>query len=241
MRPIGLPWLACISALVLVPGIEAVRRPVYGGALRIEMAAALRNLDPADMPSDPAEFAAKVRLIPEVFETLVRLDEKGMPQPWLASAWRRDAARKKWVFTIRPKVKLHSGAIWDPPGGVMEVPDDKPIEQILREMARPWNAVVMRDADGGLVGTGPFRIARWEPGKNATLAAHDGYWKGRPYLDTIEIQMGRGARDQGLDFELGRADVIEPAELSKRTFVPVMPVGTIALVFDISRIAPPIR
>ena len=47
-----------------------------------------------------------------------------------------------------------------------------------------------------LSGTGPFRVARWEAGKAATLTAHERHWKGRPYLDSIEIQMGRTPRDQ---------------------------------------------
>jgi ABC-type transport system substrate-binding protein len=41
------------------------------------------------------------------------------------------------------------------------------------------------------------------------LQANEDYWDGRPYLDTIEIQMGRASRDELLDLELGKADVVE--------------------------------
>ena len=88
-----------------------------------------------------------------------------------------------------------------------KLPDDRPIEQILRELARPWNAIVVREADGTLTGTGPFRVARWEAGKAATLVANEAHWKGRPYLDSVEIQMGRDLRDQTQDLQLGKADV----------------------------------
>src|SRR5262249_20137074 len=42
-----------------------------------------------------------------------------------------------------------------------------------------------------------------------TLEAHDGYWGGRPYVDRVEIQTRRLQREQALDFELGKADVVE--------------------------------
>jgi MarR-like DNA-binding transcriptional regulator SgrR of sgrS sRNA len=82
---------------------------------------------------------------------------------------------------------------------------------------------------------GPFKIARWEPGKGATLVANDDYPGGRPYLDSIEIQMGRDLKDQALDFNLGRADITETGE-RKGTLM-----NTLAMVFDGDRIAPALR
>src|SRR5258706_12461119 len=192
MRRTLLLWIAAASILVTV---EAARRPRYGGELRMEMRAA-----PATIES--AEFIEN-----QVFETLVRLDEHGDPQPWLATSWAHDAARKRWVFTPRANVILHNGATWSP--GPIAMPDDRAIEQILRDLAGAKNEVGVRAEDGSMDGTGPFRIARWEAEKSATLAAHDGYWGGRPYLDAIQIQMGRGWREQALDLEVGRADVVE--------------------------------
>ena len=85
------------------------------------------------------------------------------------------------------------------------------------------------------VDTGPFKIARFEPGKGATLLANDDYPGGRPFLDSIEIQMGRDLKDQALDFSLGKADITETGE-RKGTLV-----NTLALVFDSDRIAPTLR
>jgi len=56
---------------------------------------------------------------------------------------------------------------------------------------------------------GPFRVTAWEPMKMVVLEASEQAPGGRPYLDRVEIQMGRAARDQALDFELGKADVAE--------------------------------
>jgi MarR-like DNA-binding transcriptional regulator SgrR of sgrS sRNA len=132
--------------------------------------------------------------------------------------------------------------VWSPAASSLEVPDDRPIEQILREMARPWNAIVVREPDGTLTGTGPFRIARWETGKAATLIAHEGHWKGRPYLDSVDIQMGRDLRDQTQDLQLGRADVIDATVgTSESASDEVRPEETLALVFDTSRSTPAVR
>jgi MarR-like DNA-binding transcriptional regulator SgrR of sgrS sRNA len=97
--------------------------------------------------------------------------------------------------------------VWTP--APIEIADNRPIEEILRELSRPKNAVAVRAADGSLNGTGPFKIARWEPGKSATLGAHDTYWGGRPYLDAVNIRMAREPADQAADFQLGKADVVE--------------------------------
>jgi ABC-type transport system substrate-binding protein len=78
-----------------------------------------------------------------------------------------------------------------------------------------------RNADGtfasSVAGGGPFRIAEWEPGKHLTLAANDDYRGGRPFVDSIEVQMGRAARDRILDLELSKTDLAEiPPEQARR-------------------------
>jgi len=81
---------------------------------------------------------------------------------------------------------------------------------------------------------GPFKVV--EPGK---LAANDAFPGGRPFLDSIEVQLGRSLRDQALDFELGKADVIEVspvdvARLKQRgaSVMVTQPRETLALVCD---------
>jgi ABC-type transport system substrate-binding protein len=238
MKPTALPWIAAASAFFVLVILKAESRPRFGGTLRVEMSAALSNLDPAEIPSDPAALEAKARLIPDVFETLVRLDETGKPQPWLATSWTHDVARKRWFFTARPHVRLHNGMMWTPTAASLEAPDDRPIEQILREMARPWNAIVVREPDGTLTGTGPFRVARWETGKAATLVANEAHWRGRPYLDSVEIQMGRDPRDQTQDLQLGRADI---TDASIGTSDETRTEETLALIFDTPRSTSAVR
>jgi hypothetical protein len=76
-----------------------------------------------------------------------------------------------------------------------------------------------RNPDGsfaGVAGSGAFRIAEWEPGKRVALAASETYRGGRAFVDSIEIQMGRPARDRLLDLEAGNTDFAQiPAEQAR--------------------------
>jgi MarR-like DNA-binding transcriptional regulator SgrR of sgrS sRNA len=241
--------IAAVSALLtMVALVDAARRPRYGGELRVEMRASLRSLDPAENPEDSAALAAQRLWLPAVFETLVRLDDHGQPQPWLATAWVHDPARKSWIFAARKDVKFHDGTPWLPAGGSVVFPDDRPIEQILRELAGARNAITMRASDGTLLGTGPYRVAKWDAGKSATLAAHDQYWGGRPFLDSIQIQMGRSLGDQANDFQINKTEVVEIALRDLRSAKQrgtltseTPPMETLALVFENGRVPPNVR
>jgi hypothetical protein len=83
---------------------------------------------------------------------------------------------------------------------------------------------------------GVFAITRWEAGHRAVFTAEDNAPGGRPFLDSVDVQMARPLRERAI--ELGRADVVElaPNELRR---VPAgqriwssSPVRVIALVFS---------
>ena len=60
-------------------------------------------------------------------------------------------------------------------------------------------------------------MTAFEAGKRAVLAATEDYRLGRPFVDSIEITMGRAARDRILDLELNKTDFAEiPAEDARR-------------------------
>jgi ABC-type transport system substrate-binding protein len=73
-----------------------------------------------------------------------------------------------------------------------------------------------RDSGGsfkGDVGSGPFTISSWQPAKQLTLQANKKFREGRPFVDGIDISMGRPLRDRLLDLELGKSDLTEiPAQ-----------------------------
>lgn len=135
---------------------------------------------------------------------------------FLAAALAVAARRPYYGGTLRIEIRAQIRSL-DP-----KEPASDPMEFAAKSLLSP-------------AGAGPFKIARWEPGKVATLIANDDYPGGRPFLDSIEIQMGRDLKDQALDFSLGRADITETGE-RKGTLV-----NTLALVFDNERIAPAVR
>jgi hypothetical protein len=77
-----------------------------------------------------------------------------------------------------------------------------------------------RNADGtfaGVAGSGAFHISEWESGKHVTLAANENIRGGRAFVDSIDIQMGRPAKDRLLDLASGKADFAEiPPEEARR-------------------------
>ncbi|MGH9662091.1 MAG: ABC transporter substrate-binding protein [Bryobacteraceae bacterium] len=222
--------------LVSAAALGGAIRPRYGGVLRVEMRDWTSSLDPAEADASPA----RERLSALAFDSLGRLDGRGAPQPSLAVAWERDA--RHWRFRLRSGVRFHDGTPLTAPlvataleslgagvaGDVVLVPAGRPIADVAR---RP---VVRRVADGSLTGTGPFRVTQWEAGRRAVFAAFDEYWGGRPFLDTIEVAMGRSTRDQFVDLELDKADVVElgaaESRRARRTWTSP-PVELIAVVF----------
>ena len=84
---------------------------------------------------------------------------------------------------------------------------------------------------------GGFTIARWEAGRLAVYEADDKAGGGRPFLDRVEVLLGRAMRDQASDLDLGKADVVElsPGELRRqpagRRVWSSSPVRVLALVF----------
>jgi len=83
-----------------------------------------------------------------------------------------------------------------------------------------------------------FNINRWEAGHRAVFTADDNAAAGRPFLDAVEIEMGRTAREQTADLNLGRADIIQigPGEVPRvqggRRIWSSSPIRLVALVFD---------
>ena len=248
MRRSFLRFLAAASLAALAGRVAAVERPRYGGTLRVEMQAAARTLDPADAPE---------RLAALVFERLVRLDERGRPQPALAVSWTSSPGGRRWQFHLRPGVKFHDGSALTPAAVLAALPasangwaagpiadgiairSEHPLPGLLSELAAARNAIVLRAPGGALSGTGPFRVTQWEPERRAVLSANEDYWDGRPFLDAIAVQMGRTPQQQILDLELGRADLVElsPGDVRRASQGGMKvwssaPVTLLALVFD---------
>ena len=232
MRLFDWRWLVVSSVMVAALAAKAETRPQYGGTLHIAMRAQPTSLDPADT-SQP-DSASRRSLTTLMFDTLVTTDENMRVQPALATSWETrqgsQPGNQRWQFRIRRGVKFHDGTplsaeiaaaslrTANPSWNVSVEADSIVIEEregsdpeLLAELALPRNAIVKRNPDSTLSGTGPFHVVDWQPEKKLTLAADENCWRGRPFLDVIEIEMGKSFRDQMTALELGKEDLVEVA------------------------------
>jgi ABC-type transport system substrate-binding protein len=214
----------------MIPAASAENRPHYGGTLRVMMQSAPNALDlPAN--ATPADYWDIARSLSLIGDTLVKLDALGRPQPALAVAWQSDPSARHWQFTLRRGVKFHDGSAASP-GAIAQIlgalhlgwtvrasadsvsiDSETPMPSLLAELALPRNLLLKPSSNDNRlpVGTGPFLVAEWQPGKRLKLAANEESWAGRPFVDAIEIEFGRSLRDQAIALELDKTDVIETA------------------------------
>lgn len=198
-----------------------------------------------------------------MFETLVTLDDRGRLSPGLATSWQAALGNQRWQFFLRRGVKFHDGApltpeaaaaalrAANPDWAVSVAGDSVAIERdtgdpdLPAKLALIRNSVTRHSQGETVVGTGPFHVASWLPGKKLSLAADENYWGGRAFVDAIEIDLGRATRDQLIALDLGKADIAEVSvEQSRRAategrrVVSSAPIDLLALIFARDTITP---
>jgi peptide/nickel transport system substrate-binding protein len=253
MKRSGWQWLA-VSSVLLSAFASAETRPQYGATLRTATTITPMSLEPADKTQ--SDSIARRNLTRLMFDTLVVMDDRGKVLPGLATSWQAGPGNQRWQFWLRRGVKFHDGSPLTPEAvaaalrganpdwSVSSGADSVIIERNIADadlpalLARPRNAITKRSEGGTVIGTGPFHIAEWQPSKKLSLAANENYWGGRPFLDAIEIDMGRASRDQLMGLDLGKSEIAEVApEQSHRAssegrrIVCSAPVELMAIVF----------
>ncbi|MEW5977912.1 MAG: ABC transporter substrate-binding protein [Acidobacteriota bacterium] len=248
-------------ALLLLAGLtgtaQTARRPRYGGILRLQTEVSLLGLYPAQWRPSSAEGSIQEKIFPLVFEGLTRFDGRGRIAPCLATSWKRAADQNVWEFALRQDVRFHDGtrltvglaaaalgSVYR--RGKVEAVGEKIVVRTLEgiatlpeELALPGYGITYRDPGGALLGTGPFQVNSWTPGRELQLGAFEEHWEGRPFLDGVQLLMGRSPREQRIDLELGKADVVEAKESTLHresprpwTLCSSASVELLALIFD---------
>ncbi len=254
MRRFDWRWFVVSSVMVASLAVNAETRPQYGGVLHVAMRAAPVSLDPAD-GAQPDSFARR-SLIMLMFDTLVTRDENGRIQPSLAAEWQELPGSQRWQFRVRRGAEFQDGTpltaeiaaaslraanpSWNvvADAGSVLITWESSAPDLLAELALPRNAIAKRTEGRKPNGTGPFQVADWQPGKKLVLTAEENCWRGRPFLDGIEIEMGKSFRDQLTALELGKADLVEvsPEQMHRtsqqgRRLANSPPVELLALLF----------
>ncbi len=207
----------CLS--VSVVNVLASTRPHYGSTVHVLLQHKTATLDPLAESEYPAE---RDRLAALVFETLTEIDAQGRLRPWLASSWKAESNQRVWQFQLR-LANFQDGSVVNAAAVAASVrlaaPDWKitvnsrqaftietPVAspRLPELLSLPKFAIIKRLPDNSLVGTGPYKLAQWQPGEHAVFSANDDTWGGRPYPDAIDVQMGAGLREHLLERSLGR-------------------------------------
>jgi peptide/nickel transport system substrate-binding protein len=222
MKRFDLLLLAASSiSIVCSVGALAATRPHYGGTLHISVREMPHSLEPATLVQAGCSNVAGL-----IFDTLVTLDERGHPQPSLATTWQMDPGDQRLRLSLRGDISFSDGSplnatvvaaslrASNPEWKIIATGDAVVIEtavpnaELASELALPRNAIASH-AGQQFVGTGPFAIFQWLPGKHLSLSANDHYWAGRPFVDSVELDFGKNAREQLTELDLGRSDIVE--------------------------------
>ncbi len=258
MKRFDWQWVV-LSSMLLVAAIAAAEtRPQYGGVLRLTMREAPQSLDPLLSAgyATAADSIARRNLLALIFETLVTLDDRGRVHAGLAVEWQAATGNQRWRFRLRPGVKFHDGLpltadiaaaalrtanpSWKVfvEGADIIVERDHGDADLPAELALVRNSIVKRNSASNLSGTGPFHIEEWHAGKKLRLAAEENHWRGRAFVDEVEVEVGRNFHDQLAELELGKVDLAEvPPEQVHRAAMEgwrlsgSQPIELVALVF----------
>lgn len=257
MKRITWQWVV-VSSIFLMPAARAETRPQYGGTLRVAMREAPVSLDPLQGGADAtrSDSFAQWNLLALIFETLVNIDDRGILHSGLATDWQAAPGNQRWQFRLRRGVRFHDGApltaeiaasslrtanpSWKvfTEGDSVIVERDKADPGLPAELALTCNSIVKRNGGARLNGTGPFHIEDWLPGKKLTLVAEEEYWRGRAFVDKLEVEMGVNLHEQLVKLETGKADLVEVAPeqghrvtMEGRRVSSSQPMELVALVF----------
>jgi MarR-like DNA-binding transcriptional regulator SgrR of sgrS sRNA len=220
-------FLAALLALFSATRVQARTRPHYGGTLRVEIA--------GDGITSPDALVLHLLL-----DGLTRFGSYGSLQPALATSWKSEDNAHHWEFALRPGVQFHNGSTltadrvvaslnlscngscpWATVravGSSVVFVGDSPMPNLPALLAEKQFLISLADASESkpstcCIGTGPFQLSTPSSAQRVQLAANDGYWGSRPFVDRIEIATGKSLHEQWLDLSLGRTDVVEaPAE-----------------------------
>ena len=242
--------LLALNSLLWSPAALAADRPHYGGTLLLELRESPASLDPTTLTASAPTSLSRL-----VFETLVTLDDRGRPQPLLATSWRAEPGNQRWRFWLRDGVSFSDGNLLDSnavaaslrnsnpqwksvaAGNTVIIETESSDPNLPAVLALTRHAIVRRG--DALIGTGPFVIEQFTASQHAMLKANEAYWAGRPYLDSIEVQFNKNDRDQLTAIDLGKADLAQIAaenihrtQAEDRTVLTSMPSELMALVFS---------
>jgi peptide/nickel transport system substrate-binding protein len=178
------------------------------------------------------------RVVDLLYDGLVRLDRDLSPTPGLATHWEspdptlfvfhlREArfhdgelvSAEDVVHTFRTIVDPALGAplraLYEPIASV-EALDARTVKFALRAPYAPFLRYLdlpvvprgAKDLATRPVGSGPYRLDRWDRGSRIALGANEDYWGGTPEIESIELVVVADNTARAQAFEAGDLDLV---------------------------------
>jgi len=213
-----------------------------GGIINYAMANDVDGLDPQ------ATVSASTFLVTDnIFETLVAVDPAGELVPQLATKWTASEDELTWTFTLRSDVTFHDGSVFNADSVInsfaklqnetsprskdyanmistTKSSDNEVVITLAKKdapfistLANPWAAIV-KNVDGQLYGTGPFKLVTYEPQQYIQLTKNEKYYEeGKPYLDGAKFTIVENETALLAGLQAGTVDVgsISGAQLAQ--------------------------
>ena len=233
-----------IGFLLPLPSVVWAQQPKAGGTLRVAWEADLSGIDP-----HVSSGLQAYRVVGNLFNSLVSIDAALNYVPDLAESWEILENSKVYVFHLRQGVKFHDGTDFDAevvrwnyrrstdPEAVDAI-DAHTVKFTLKHPSRTLLPVMAayrvgfaqmspaaykrwgkEDVRLHPVGTGPFKLARWEQNQILVLEKNPDYFKpGLPYLERIELRIMKEGVTRVAALRAGEVDFANyiPAELVER-------------------------
>jgi peptide/nickel transport system substrate-binding protein len=198
----------------------------------VELQAGKISFDPRKWKDGSIDAARDEKMAGLVFERLVAMDNYGRFQPVLATEWSHDEGFRRWHFALREGVKFSDGSALGAAdvaaalrpllpsaqqisanGNGIVIQCGAATPDLLEELASGRFFVYRAQADGTLLGTGPFFVADSADGAGKPTHLHfqanENTWSGRPFVDAIDVTLGVPALRGLFDLQLGKADIVE--------------------------------
>lgn len=201
-----------LAVALLAGALAACRGERYPGVLAIAMDQDVLTLDP-----HAHDDSVTHSVLANVFEPLVTFDREMRIVPALADGW-SNPTDLKWVFHLREGVRFHDGrpvsardvkwslerarrmklAPYLLSVSRIDVPDDATLELgtavpdpvLLNKLANVGIVPAgTPEPIGPAVGTGPYRVLEYLPGRALRLAADPSYWGGEARIGRAEFRV----------------------------------------------------
>jgi peptide/nickel transport system substrate-binding protein len=221
----------CIAGLLAgccAAGCAGREEPEPTPTLRIGRVVLPDSLDP-----NGASYST-VEAISHIYEGLVRYDRSVAIEPALAQQWEAKAP-DTWLLHLREGVRFHDGTAFtaseakraidavltDPEASgrqwlgsieaasvdgefTLRLETRVPEPLLLQRLAR--FKIARRGPSGEPIGTGPYRVSRWQPGRALDLEAFDGYWGAAPAAGRVQY-VRLSAEEAAAAITEGRVDI----------------------------------